>query len=159
MATYTNLPDLFGAIADSIRSKTGGSADIVADDFPTEISGIVIPTVYPVIVRNGVTPYDANTIIITAGSSQDFSVYNRAVALITPSTAISVAAHSTKQIVLHGLWSGTTCNEVLLDAGSRIGTKNPYTATGTAFLPQKATLKTTSEFLTNRTYTVVLWRD
>lgn len=38
--TYNNLPDLFSAIADAIREKTGESGTIVADDFPTEISQI-----------------------------------------------------------------------------------------------------------------------
>lgn len=38
--THSTLASLFGDIADAIRAKTGGSADIVADDFPTAIAGI-----------------------------------------------------------------------------------------------------------------------
>ena len=38
--TYTTLTGLFSAIANAIRAKTGGSAQIVADDFPTEIGNI-----------------------------------------------------------------------------------------------------------------------
>lgn len=38
--THANLTSLFGDIADAIRSKTGSSNSIVADDFPTEISNI-----------------------------------------------------------------------------------------------------------------------
>lgn len=38
--THTTLTSLFSAIADAIRAKTGGSADIVADSFPTAISSI-----------------------------------------------------------------------------------------------------------------------
>lgn len=38
--TYTTLSSLFTDIANAIRSKTGGSAQIVADDFPTEIANI-----------------------------------------------------------------------------------------------------------------------
>ena len=41
MATHTNLQNLFTAIADSIRAKTGKAGTIVADTFPTEIAGIV----------------------------------------------------------------------------------------------------------------------
>lgn len=37
MANHTNLRDLFTAIADAIRSKTGSSTPIVADNFPDEI--------------------------------------------------------------------------------------------------------------------------
>lgn len=40
MATHTTLSNLFSDIADAIRAKTGGAASIVADDFPTAISGI-----------------------------------------------------------------------------------------------------------------------
>lgn len=38
--THTTLTSLFSDIADAIREKTGGSADIVADSFPTAISSI-----------------------------------------------------------------------------------------------------------------------
>lgn len=40
MATHTSLASLFTAIADAIRAKTGGTAKIVADNFPTEIAAI-----------------------------------------------------------------------------------------------------------------------
>ena len=38
--THTSLKSLFSDIADAIRTKTGSTALIVADDFPTEISNI-----------------------------------------------------------------------------------------------------------------------
>lgn len=38
--THTTLTSLFSDIADSIRAKTGSSADIVADTFPTAIAAI-----------------------------------------------------------------------------------------------------------------------
>lgn len=38
--THSTLASLFGDIADAIRAKTGGSADIVADEFPTAIAAI-----------------------------------------------------------------------------------------------------------------------
>ena len=37
---HTSLASLFSDIADAIRAKTGSSASIVADDFPTEIAAI-----------------------------------------------------------------------------------------------------------------------
>lgn len=40
MATYSTLTSLFTAIANAIRSKTGGTGAIIADNFPSEISGI-----------------------------------------------------------------------------------------------------------------------
>lgn len=40
MATHTTLSNLFSDIANAIRAKTGGSANIVADDFPDEIAAI-----------------------------------------------------------------------------------------------------------------------
>lgn len=40
MPKYTNLKDLFTAIAYAIRSKTGRSESIIADDFPTAIAAI-----------------------------------------------------------------------------------------------------------------------
>lgn len=41
MAKYNSLAELFTAIADAIRTKTGGTNSIVAEDFPTEIEGIM----------------------------------------------------------------------------------------------------------------------
>ena len=37
---HTSLASLFTDIADAIRGKTGGTAALVADDFPTAIAGI-----------------------------------------------------------------------------------------------------------------------
>ena len=38
MAKYSTLGALFTAIANSLRSKTGGSSKIVADDFPAKLT-------------------------------------------------------------------------------------------------------------------------
>lgn len=38
--THTTLASLFSAIADAIRAKTGGTDQIVADNFPNEIAAI-----------------------------------------------------------------------------------------------------------------------
>ena len=40
MTKYTNLHDLFTAIADAIRDKKGNTVEIIADDFPIEIQNI-----------------------------------------------------------------------------------------------------------------------
>lgn len=40
MAKYNNLPDLFAAIADSIREQTGKTDGILAEDFPNAIKDI-----------------------------------------------------------------------------------------------------------------------
>lgn len=40
MANYDNLDSLFTGIADAIRSKTGGTDPIVADNFPAAIAAI-----------------------------------------------------------------------------------------------------------------------
>lgn len=40
MAKYNSLGELFTAIANAIRSKTGGADPIVAEDYPTAIEGI-----------------------------------------------------------------------------------------------------------------------
>jgi hypothetical protein len=40
MANYTTLSALFTDVANAIRAKTGGSENIVADNFPTEILAI-----------------------------------------------------------------------------------------------------------------------
>ena len=40
MAKHSTLNDLFTGIANAIRSKTGSTAPIVADDFPDAIAGI-----------------------------------------------------------------------------------------------------------------------
>lgn len=42
MATHTNLKELFTAIANAIRAKTGSTDTIVADDFPTAIEAIEV---------------------------------------------------------------------------------------------------------------------
>ena len=47
MPNHTSLASLFSDIADAIRAKTGDSAQIVADDFPTAIAAIPTGSVIP----------------------------------------------------------------------------------------------------------------
>lgn len=58
MAKYSTLTDLFTAIATSLRSKTGTTGKINADDFPTVIdslsTGGITPTGRKTIDKNGI---------------------------------------------------------------------------------------------------------
>jgi hypothetical protein len=56
MANYTTLSALFTATANAIRAKTGDSATIVADDFPTEIAAIKPPSNYGLITFTAAIP-------------------------------------------------------------------------------------------------------
>lgn len=52
--THETLTSLFSDIADAIRAKTGGTADITADTFPTAIGGIRTPFTESIeITQNG----------------------------------------------------------------------------------------------------------
>lgn len=73
MANHTNLRSLFTAIASAIRAKTGGSADIVADNFPSAIAAI--PT--------GTTPTGTKPITITENGVVTEDVTSYASAEIT----------------------------------------------------------------------------
>lgn len=93
--TYTNLSSLFTAIANSIRSVTGSSAQIVADTFPQQITNIStsikVGTASAADVRNGKTFTNATTVGGT-GSMPDSTTGTASsgtlVATKTPSTTI-----------------------------------------------------------------------
>lgn len=57
MSKYTNLKDLFTAIATAIRFKTGNTAPIVADDFPAAIEGIESGGVDLLALKESMTVY------------------------------------------------------------------------------------------------------
>ena len=67
MAKYSTLSALFTAIANSIRGKTGGSGEIVADDFPAMIDGLD---------TSGITP--TGTKSITTNGEHDVTSYAKA---------------------------------------------------------------------------------
>lgn len=83
--THETLTSLFSDIADAIRAKTGGTADITADTFPTAIGGIPQGggvTVRPLeVTANGTytaqtgTAYSPVTVNVPTGSlPEGFSV-------------------------------------------------------------------------------------
>ncbi len=65
--TYNNLAELFKATADAIRSKTGSTAPIVANDFPAAIAGIS---------GGGSGGSDANAVCVVYDSSKEYEVAN-----------------------------------------------------------------------------------
>lgn len=84
MANHTSLASLFSDIANAIRAKTGGSGNLVADNFPTAISQI--PT--------GITP--TGTINITQNG--DHNVTNYATAHVNVPTGGGVTGWTVKQL-------------------------------------------------------------
>ena len=64
--THSTLTSLFSDIADAIRGKTGSSATIVADDFPTAIANI--PTGGGGVITTEVANATGTTLQITAGA-------------------------------------------------------------------------------------------
>lgn len=92
MANYTTLTGLFTAIANSLRSKTGGTGSIVADNFPSIIDGLdtsgIHPTGTKTITTNGthdVTNYASASVNIPASG-------------ITPSGSINLTANGTHDV-------------------------------------------------------------
>lgn len=91
MAKYTTLSDLFTAIANSLRGKTGGSAKIVADDFPSVIDGLD---------TSGITPTGTKT--ISSNGTHDVTTYATALVNVptgvTPSGSLSIDENGTYDV-------------------------------------------------------------
>ena len=71
--TYGSLTSLFTAIANALRSLNGTSAQIVADDFPSEISNIPMAVSTTFAITGDPLPTTATITI----SGVDLSSYNR----------------------------------------------------------------------------------
>lgn len=91
MAKYTTLTALFTAIANSLRSKTGSTAKIIADDFPAMIDGLS---------TGGITPTGTKT--ITTNGSHDVTAYANAEVNvpvgITPSGSLNITENGTYDV-------------------------------------------------------------
>lgn len=120
---YTTLSGLFTAIADAIRSKTSGSAQIVADDFPEAISDLVSGSDYRgqnliSTIAQG-TSYTQNGIEAKIRSDLSPAVIDENSKIVIPNSAIvSLLGITSKKIV-----SGNTIAGVAGTGGSK-----PYVA-------------------------------
>ena len=63
MAKYTNLRSLFAAIADAIRSKTGETSAIVADNFPDAIRAIETHEAEDAIIDGSIGRYSNDRVL------------------------------------------------------------------------------------------------
>lgn len=121
MAKYKTLTELFTAIANSLRGKTGGGGAIVADDFPSVIDSLSTGGITPngtktitsngthdvtsyasaqVNVPTGITPTGTKT--ITENGSHDVTNYATAQVNvpvgITPSGSLNITANGTHDV-------------------------------------------------------------
>ena len=97
MVKYPTLTALFSAIANSLRSKTGTTGTIVADDFPSVIDGISTG------VEGGIIP--TGTKSITSNGTHDVRTYESAEVnvpipdgYIKPSGAKSITSNGTHDV-------------------------------------------------------------
>ena len=163
--THETLGELFSDIADAIRGKTGGSAEIVADDFPSAIDGIP-----PVIVRE-VLAESATTIRIVAQEGEDFSVYNHAAILLFPNhkptvliddyaqaslITSMVVSPATQPVVGWNKHIAAIFHATNIDYEGAIDTvHNPFQ---TSFVITTYPLLGDCTFIEGQRYTVILWR-
>lgn len=100
MAKYSTLTALFTAIANSLRSKTGGTDAIVADDFPSVIDSLS---------TGGITPTGTKT--ITTNGTHDVTAYASAKVNVPVGTIPS----GTKEITTNGTHDVTNFASALVN--------------------------------------------
>lgn len=98
--TYTTLNALFTAIANAIRTKTGSSATIKADDFPTAISNIPSGKFY-----QGTVDISASARTIAFSTGVDFT--SACKFIIAPVSVTTVQAVAQSQPFMFS-YDGTT---------------------------------------------------
>lgn len=73
MATHTSIASLFSDIANAIRAKTGGSSQIVADNFPAAIA--TIPAIRAASVKARASSATSITFTGLQGQPKSFSMF------------------------------------------------------------------------------------
>lgn len=77
MAKYNSLAELFTAIANAIRAKTGGTSPIVAEDFPTAVSGLKPGRDYSYLFNNNTTMTELTANLNTSKGTTFDSMFNK----------------------------------------------------------------------------------
>lgn len=126
MATHKTLTQLFTAIANSLRSKTGGTGAIIADDFPTVIDGLS---------TGGITP--TGTKNITSNGTHDVTSYaNASVNVPVPDGYIKPSG--TKSITSNGT------HDVTSYASANVNVPVGITPSGTKNITENGTYDVTN---------------
>lgn len=119
---YATLKDLFTAIADAIRSKTGSTNTIVADDFPDAISDIVV---------NSGSNTDFNVVTAGAGDVRSTKYFLNSSGVKTKGTLATKSASSVKidgntVTIPAGIYDSQVIKTVTTSSGSTTGTELIY---------------------------------
>ena len=142
MANHKTLGSLFTAIANSLRSKTGGTGSIVADDFPAVIdslsTGGITPTGTKDITVNGshdVTAFataqvnvpipsgyikPSGTKSITSNGTHDVSTYANA----SINVPVGITPSGTKEITKNGTFDVTNFASAVVNVPASGGSEN-----------------------------------
>ena len=112
MAKYNTLTALFSAIATSLRSKTGGTGKIVADDFPSVIDSLS---------TGGITP--TGTKSITSNGTHDVTSYASA-SVNVPVPSGYIKPSGTKEITENGTYDVTSFASASINVPTGGGSNN-----------------------------------
>ena len=149
--THETLGELFSDIADAIRGKTGGSAEIVADDFPEEIDGIP-----PVLVKSA-SSGSGDSLSVSASNGEDLSKYNQyAVMIASPSYVFG----SGRTVVSLRARSASKADVEYYDHDA-LARSEENGSISVSFQTSNATVTIANNFsfARNEPYTIILWRE